>query len=282
MAIEEAIAVEGDARLGGAPAILAPGEEVTVTVEQPLQGMLGVTSRRYALVTDEPGVARYRFSLTGFVESAFEPEIPTLQFGKVGSGLGIATVEVVSREVEELQVRPVGPLPGEMAIEVASVEGDPQALTLEAVLAPDAPLGITEGAFLLETNVPTHPELEVRYGYAYYGAVVPERNPLMVLPAEAGTPMEDSFRLVSEEPFEIVSVEADFEVVTLESTPCAGDSPSSCWTIRFRTPPRAIGPFAGSLEVVVAGESRPLPLRVLGIGIPPGTELKTIDISGGA
>jgi hypothetical protein len=278
--VEEALALKGDAEVSVSADFLEPGARATIRVRQPLGDALGSTARRYALITSEPGVARYRFSLSGFVESAYDPEAPTLDFGSVGPGSARTVATIASREVDRLVVSPPEQLPPFLAIETAPDPVDPQRAHIEATLTESAPLGIHAGSIQLGTNVSSQPAVAVTYRFSRYKNVVPDSNPLSLGALPSGISATGTFRLTADADFEVAGVEADVEMESLEAQRCE-ESRTRCWLITFRTPPLAPGPITGQVVVSVSGESETLPLKFFGLGVPEGTEIRTIDTSGG-
>jgi hypothetical protein len=279
--VEEAVALHGDAEVSVSPAFLEPGARGTIHVRQPLGDALGPTTRRYALITGEPGVARYRFSLSGFVESAYDPETPTLDFGAVGPGTARTDGTIASREVDRLVVSPSEELPPFLTIETTPDPVDPQRANIEATLAESAPLGIQGGSVQLATNVPSQPVVAVAYRFSRYVRVVPDSNPLPLGAVHSGSSATGTFRLTAATEFEVTGVEADIAMESLEAARCEEVS-ERCWLITFRTQPLAPGPISGQVVVEIAGESESLPLSFFGIGVAEGIEIRTIDVSGEA
>src|SRR5690606_15617026 len=83
VAIKRWLAVSKAGEVIGLPEVIAPDETVGFQVRLPLDAQQGRLSRRFALFTDEPGVDRYRFSLSGFAYSLIEPEGTVFSFGDV-------------------------------------------------------------------------------------------------------------------------------------------------------------------------------------------------------
>jgi len=122
--IEQGIALSQPGTVAFEPAIVPPGGQGQVTVRQPVEDRLGHASFRFALVTDEPGVARYRLGLSGFVESAYDPEKPALEWKPADKGaLPTAEAELFSREVEALRVVEVRDAPPFLRVDASSPTG---------------------------------------------------------------------------------------------------------------------------------------------------------------
>src|SRR6185295_11326033 len=86
--------------------VLPPGGRGEIRVRVPVGDRLGRTGIRIAVDSDDPVAPRLRVGLSGFVESAYEPVAPRLDFGVVfrESGRNLA-LDLASREIERLEVR---------------------------------------------------------------------------------------------------------------------------------------------------------------------------------
>ncbi len=285
--IEQAIAVGGSGLAEAVPKVVPPGGSGEVRVVQPLGGdHLGKTAFRYALVTDEPGVARYRFSLSGFVQSAFEPEKPELLFGRIERGQsGSLEIEVASREVARLEIRGFESLPPWLAMTVAGqAAGDPQGVRIAAKIAGRPPLGWQHGDLQLRTNVPNQPLLSVRYAATFYGDVVPSVDGISFGALELGGSYRQTLELRSRGGAPVgLRTAADPEgKVKVAVAPCPGrPDDEACRELILDlalSPLAAPGPFTGRIEVAAGGETEALPIPYSGIASPPGTPIRQLAL----
>jgi hypothetical protein len=280
--IEQALAVRGEGVLTVDPALVPAGGLTRVALRQPLAESLGETGFRYALITDEPGVSRYRFSISGFVQSAFDPERPALDFGRIDRSRG-ATVrtELFSREVARLELgEAAGELPSELslAFERAGIAGE--GLVLVGTLAPGAPLGIASGSFELRTNVPKQPRLVVSYRAEVFGDVVPSKHPVDFGLVYTGqeTVKELELRSRSGTAFRVEGIDDDVGLLGIEFAPCSGNEPDSCYAVRLRTVVPEPRPFGGILKLRLEGDPEPIPLSYGGFVVPEGVEIRKINM----
>lgn len=285
--IEQAIAVGGSGLAEAVPSVVPPGGTGEVRVIQPLGGdHLGKTGFRYALVTDEPGVERYRFSLSGFVQSAFEPEKPELLFGRLERGQGGALeIQVASREVPRLEIRGFEGLPPWLELAVAGqAAGDPQGVRIAAKIAGRPPLGWQRGDLQLRTNVPNQALLAVRYAATFYGDVLPSSDGISFGALELGGSYRQTLELKSRRgaPLELRAAADPEGKVKVAIAPCPGrPEDAACRELILDlalTPLAAPGPFSGRIEIAAGGETELLPIPYSGIASPPGTPIRQLAV----
>lgn len=283
--IEEGIALSGTGQVEFHPARVAPGAAGEVLVRQPVAERLGRVAFRFALVTDEPGVSRYRLGVTSFVESAYDPELPLLDFGVVDKGATrSAEAEVFSREVASLQVLAVADVPAFLRVEASARTGlAGEGVRLRATLdGAAAPLGVTRGSLRLRTNVEAQPDCLVGYSLNVVGDVMTSVDVLGLGLVRQGETAAAELTLVSRSgrPLEVTAVEDLDRLVTARALPCAADKAGpGCRRIRVEHAGGAKGPFSGRLLIRLAGQAEPLRVRYSGIVIGPDTRIKEMDLA---
>lgn len=281
--VEQALAVDGSGLVEMVPLVLAPGEQGLVSLVQPLADELGETAFRYALITDEPGVGRYRFSLSGFVQSAYDPETVELRFPPAGpsppAGPPRAVAEVGSREVERLEIlRAVDP-PPYLEVEWSAPGEQPgEPLRIEARLLPSAPLGLLGGRFALATNVARQPLLWVRYAGAVYRELVPAANPVALGAVVAGEEQTTTVEIRRASGGSLSSLEAsgDQGAVTASVGPCSQPA-DDCRALGLRFAPGRPGAVAATVTVRLPGVEE-LPLRVHGVSVSATTQVRELEL----
>lgn len=281
--VEEALAVGGTGTVTIGQVLLAPGEETTVEVDQDLGSELGVTYFRYALITDEPGVERYRFSLSGFVESAYDPPTPTVSFGTVDAARGaVAESELGSREVQRLELLEVVEAPAWVRVTEAARAGvDGEALRLRFELEPgEAPPGLLGGAVLLRTNVPHQPQVSIVLRGAAYGIVVPNVNPVALGAVELGAAARSEVTLRARGGrVSLADLELDAPPpgISGDLHPCR-PADAACRVLRLDFAPVAEGPLLHDLILRAPTLGETLTLHVYGIGLRPGAEIRELPL----
>ena len=282
--VEESFGLKPGASVVCHPARVPLGGRGTIEVSQDVQDALGAASFRFALVTDEPGVSRYRMSLAGFVLSAYTPEVPLLDFGRVARGTAAErSVELSSREVDRLEVQRVEGAPDFLELDTTRRAGlAGEALVVRARLRERAPLGLSTGRVVLWTNAPTQPRLEVHYAVQAFADVEPDTHPLSFQLVRMGEPKTIDVRLVSRSgrAFEVKEVLDTLGVVDVASEPCGGGTgPSPC--VLLHATAHVLGPLTlqGSLLVKVSGEADVLPLTYGGMVVSPETRVEELDAS---
>ena len=282
--VEEVLAVRGGASVAADPTVIPQAASSTITVRQPLGDALGETSFRYALITDEPGVSRYRFSLSGFVQSAYDPEVPLLDFGRVDRGRGgTAKLELASREVLKLEILRIGPqTPPFLSLATTRAGAHGERVEVEGTVAPGAPLGLIFGSIELATNAANQPTAALDYRVEVFGDVLPSEHPIAIGLVRAGEISEKEFYLIARanRPFRVVSIEDTMDLVEIDFAPCNNVEPDVCYVVRLgvlTTQPQMLG---GELQVRVAGSDELLPLKYSGVVVPPGTRVRQLAVGG--
>lgn len=283
--IEQALAVRGSAELTAEPAVIAPGGQLTVRVRQPLGSEVGQTSFRYALITDEPGVSRYRFSLSGFVQSAYDPERPAFSFGVVERARGArSSLEIFSREVDRLELGGVAIDHPAVRVESSRAGVAEEGLLLTAILDPSAPLGALSGTVTLTTNVSNQVTVEIPWSSQVFGDLVPSEHPIalgLIRVSERLT-RDITLRSRSGRPFSIDRIEDFGGGVTTDAAPCSGTGTADCWVIRLIVDAASPGMLGSTLRIVTDRDDETLPLSYGGIVIGRDTTIRQLDLGSGS
>lgn len=279
--VVDTIAVAGTGEVSVSPRRVPPGGQGVATVRQPLARQLGTAAFRYALITDEPGADRYRFTLSGFVQSAYDPEAPSIDFGVVDRALGgTGEIELSSREVRALEARPAADLPDSIVIRPLGRAGPGgQGQRLEATLQPGLAPGLISGSFLLETNVAHQSTIRVFYRAHVVGDVVPSENPLQLGVTRIGEVLRKEITLesTSGRPVQIESV-ADTEALFDWNVETCVEGGDSCRTLVLSHAAQVPLSLVGKLQVHLAGEADPLTLNYRGIVVSADTVIRTLEV----
>jgi hypothetical protein len=261
------------------PGPIPPGGRASVTVRQPTEGRLGVATYRFLLKADD-GLPERRLSLSGFLQSAYDPDQPVLE-GDLAPG-GVARVAVASREVDALEVQGIDDAPPFLAMDAAERAPD-GTLTLKATVAASAPLGLFTGTLHVRTNVPVQPRLPVIYRLRVFEDVAPLDVPVDLGILRRGQPFEKRAVLKSRagRAFEVKSVTGAGDGFTVESAPCAEAAPS-CRALVFKgVGPAAGGRVTGAVRVAL-GEGRELSLPYSGLTIGADAVVRDLGAVGDA
>jgi len=276
--IEAGLALSEGGSVQFEPSVVPPGGRGRVTVRQALaHERLGKVSHRFALVTDEPGVARYRMSLSGFVQSAYEPEQPAVALGMVDRDAGAsAALELASREVERLEVATLEGAPAwlETSLQRAGLLGENVELRLRG--RPGAPLGVARATLRLGTNVPSQPVCLVHVTAQVFGDVYPVRHPLSFDLVRATQPKVAEVELLSRSgaAVAVTSIEDPAGLVTGTALPCPGRA--DCARLRLTALVSDLRPLEGQLQVRLQGLAEPLPLSYVGWVVRPDAEVREL------
>ncbi|HXU46765.1 MAG TPA: DUF1573 domain-containing protein [Thermoanaerobaculia bacterium] len=272
------------------PSVVPPGGRGEIRVRVPVGDRLGRTGIRIAVDSDDPVAPRLRVGLSGFVESAYEPVAPRLDFGVVfrESGRNLA-LDLASREIERLEVRGIeiqglGTQPPFVTARADERSGDAgEGVKLRAEIRPGAPAGIFHGTLLVRTNVPSQPELAIPFAAAVYEDVVPEPNPVPLGLARVGEGFSGETRLRSRsgQPFDLGKAVDPAGRITAEGLPCPdAATDASCLLLRLRGTATAPGTLEGEIAVSLKGIATPVPVRYFGVAASQSTEIRTLDLTG--
>ena len=150
--IIDGIAVSGTGEVTYDPEPIAPGATTKIHVTQPVGDKLGTTSFRFAVVTDEPGNPKHRFSLSGFVQSAYDPEVISVDLGFFDGRKGVsAEFELHSREVEALRLTSASTEHRSVTIDASQTGLASEGLAIRLSAQPGLPRGLFHGVGTLET-----------------------------------------------------------------------------------------------------------------------------------
>jgi len=279
----------------GVPVTLPPAGGSELVFHLPTAERLGTVAVRVGVYTDErealdrsPGTAHYKLSLSGFVQSAFDPESLVLNFGKVDRTLGaVKTLEAGSREVRSLEIRGFPELPSMLsARDVGTTDPLGGSRTLEFRLATGLPLGLHGGRVLIETNVPHQPIVALRYLAHVVGEIVPDQGPLVFDGVRSGEVIKATleFRSRSDKLFKFKSIEdSEKRFSSASDVPCAAEAeditaPTTCRRLTFRTVLAAEGSFSGVLSIHFMGIEETVPIAYRGWALGRDAILRRIEV----
>ena len=259
------------------PGPIPPGGRAQVTVRPGTEGRLGVVTYRFLLKADD-GLPDRRLTLSGFLQSAYDPDRPVLQ-GDVAPG-GVARVTVGSREVERLEVLEVLGAPVFLSVR-AKAPGADGTVALEAAVASDAPLGLHAGTLRVRTNVPSQPHLSLPYSLKVFEDVAPDAAPVDLGVLRRGQPFEKTVALRSRagRAFEVKSVQGAGPGIAVEAAACP-DAEPGCRALVFKGVGPAPGGRIGGAVRVVLSEGRELSVPYSGLPVGADTVVRDLGAIG--
>lgn len=256
----------GRGSVSGVPATLSPGGSATLTVELPLESTLGEAAFRFAVFTDEPDVERYRFSLSGFVQAAFDPEVNLLDFGDVRRGdTPSRELTLASREAQDWKLTGIVSKPSF----IKAVIRDNHVL---ATVTPDAPSGFVIGEIVLSTSMPNQPRVAISLRGYVTGKLVTSTRALSLGTVTIGSVGKAGFsvRAPSIKGLQnqlTATVVAPWITRIRACVPVAAD----CAVVDVVGTPVQGGPFSGEVVLGINGEAdQALPVRFFGVALKPG------------
>ena len=280
--IEQALALAPGGTVEASPRVVPAGGEGAIVVRQSLADVLGLVTFRYALVTDEPGVSRYRVLLSGFVQSAYEPERAFLDLGGLEcSAGGAGSFELFSREVERLEVVDISGVPDGARVRITERAGDAEeGVRIRVELAGAGMLGTRTGRFQIRTNVPQQPTFDVGFRANVFCDLVPSESPVVLGLGNEGQEMTRTVELVSRSgrPVKIDRVEDPTEVVRATLVPC-GEPRDACVGLRLQIDSARRGGLNGTVLVFEAGAAEPIPLAYTGLVVGAEKVVKKVELA---
>lgn len=280
--IEQALALAPGGTVEASPRVVPPGGSGEIVVRQSLTDVLGLVTFRYALVTDEPGVSRYRVLLSGFVQSAYEPERAFLDLGGLDCGIGGAGgFELFSREVERLEVVDISGVPDGVRVRVTERAGDAEeGVRIRVELAGGGMLGTRTGRFQIRTNVPQQPTFDIGFRANVFCDLVPAESPVVLGLANEGQEVTHAVELVSRSgrPVKIDRAVDPTEVVNATLVPC-GEERDSCVGLRLRIDSARRGGLNGTVLVYETAAAEPIPLAYTGLVVGAEKVVKKVELA---
>lgn len=256
-------AISGQGEVIGLPDSIQPGQSHQFQVELNLAGRLGESAFRFALFSDEAGVDRYRFTLSGFVFSLTSPEHALLDFGRATAGKGARReVTLSAREKTALALTAVSDTPDWLE---ASVSG----ATVVARIRDDATLGLKAGTIRVATNFAQQPYVEVAAKAIVEGNLVPSSYALGFRPTEVGNTVTAGLELnySGKSALEALDVDVPKDWSIQRSKCLSGkQAGSDCIRITLSRTIAKTGEDVGTLRARMPGEQELLiPIGVMGL-----------------
>lgn len=257
-------AIAGHGEVKGLPEVLAPGERREFEVVLELPGKLGSALHRFAIFTDEPGVERYRFTLSGFVLSLVSPAHAVIDFGKTTADAGgEQKVTLSASEKTPLALQRVVSAPDWID---ARVEGT----TVSARIRPAAALGMRAGVIQVATNLPQQPFVEVTTKAIVEGALRPSTYGVGMKPLQVGERATASIELIYTGRSDLAALKVDApEGWEVARSACQSELPpeTRCVRIGLARPLTETGRSTGFFTFRLAGEpDLAIPFGVIALG----------------
>lgn len=250
--------------------LFAPGQDGSLRIRQPLGPRLGEATFRFTVLTDDPLRPGQELVLSAFVQSAYDDELPFLDFGDVDRSLGkTLPFEVATREADSVDLVEVVSAPDFVRVTPGRRVGvGGESLELAVTVDPGARPGLQVGVLHLRTSVAHHPDYLIRFRAGIFGDVVPGETPLQLGMVRVGEAFSAELQLSSRtgRPFRVGPLKDSRGWLQASASPCGGGAgPSDCWIVTARQTAVRPGQLAGVLEAQVDGEV--LPLAYTGLAI---------------
>lgn len=196
--------------------------------------------------------AEHPLAVSGFVNSAYDTEGLTLDFGVFDPATGhTRELRVASREVSRLAVRGFD-APAPFAVEIEGAPDDPQAATIRISLPPGLNDGAVDSEIVVRTNVERQHEVRVACSGHAYRDVVPSPLPVRFRRSEGAIVGTFELRSRHAGPLSVTEIRSEPPgMVLLGRDDCSRPSPSC---VSVEVSPRRMRPLAGEGTITVRFE----------------------------
>jgi hypothetical protein len=239
-------------------------------------------------VPNDLGIKVYRAELLGsggkpaatailhtFVQSAFDPDRPVINFAVVARGVTAQKTIVLSTlEAANFNLSKIIEAPSWLDAEIG-----PDRKSVTAKLKQERPLGLVDGFIKVETDLKRQQQVWILAKMDSRGLVVPNQNPVDFARVRQGLGGEQTVRLeeTSQRPFTVEGVSIEGTQIAASVEPCVPDL-VWCKGLRLSVDKNIpTGQIFGRAHVRIAGQKTDLPIELRGLVIP--ANLKIIDLN---
>lgn len=259
------------------PRVVEPGQSGQLVLEKPMAEERGLQTVRFHLLSDDPSRPSQPVSFPVFVQSAYYPELPDIDFGYADRRTEPSrTLTIDSLETDALRVVSIVEKPDWLILEPAAGRS-PQQVQLRAKLAGSVPLGELSRRIVLRTNVTAQPELVVRVRAHVHGDVTATPPSLSFGAVEQGKPaaLDVELRTSDGKGLELAKLEADPTELDVSSTACG----TGCLRVHAALRTDAMKAI-GNREIVVLLKDRDERVRIpySGLIVKAGTNIKVLGV----
>jgi hypothetical protein len=261
------------------PEVVPPGGSAVVSVRRAVEYHLGLIRYGFVIATDETDRPTYIARLPTFVQSAYQPETQSVDFGPVTAGTRPEVeFEVTSTDVEALRVVELKSAPDWLDVEwdPALDADDPQRVRLRARLKDAAPRGTLFGYIHLRTDFAAQPDLVVAVEGTVFGEHLAEPFPLMFGGLHENTAKTIAlkvWRRDGQAPELAKAVSSD-PAVTVEAGECADDCLGLDVTLQAGAPRS----FRGRIVLEFTGSEETLDVPFDAMIVSEGTALEDLGV----
>jgi len=206
-----------------------------------------------------------------FVQSAFDPDRPVIDFGVVPRRVSTQKTIVLSTlEAANFKLTRIVDAPSWLQAEIG-----PDQKSVAAKLKQERPLGLVDGFIKVETDLKLQQQVWILAKMDSRGLVVPNQNPVDFSLLRQGTGGEQKVRLeeTSNRPFAVEGVSIEGTQITSSVEPCVPDL-VWCKSLRLSVPKDIqTGQIWGRAHVRIAGQNADLPIELRGLVIPAKTKI---------
>ena len=225
-------------------------------------------------LSDSGNAATVRGFARAFVQNAFEPDRPEIDFGIVAREAHVTkSIRLTSQEITGIELARVAEAPKFLSVRVID-----NGAGLSATSGDDVPWGISQGFIKVLTNSQVQPEVWVHYQLDMRGEVVPSQNPVTFAPDNAGGEQETTVRLTRADgkPLSILSTSTSGVNLTTRIDDCT-PARTDCKLLRVVLPADApSGLITGAVTVKFEGLKNELPIQVGGFRLAKGQKFKSL------
>jgi hypothetical protein len=235
-------------------------------------------------VPNDLGIKVYRAELLGsggkpaatailhtFVQSAFDPDRPVINFAVVARGVTAQKTIVLSTlEAANFKLTKIVDAPSWLQAEIG-----PDQKSVTAKLTQERPLGLVDGFIKVETDLKRQQQVWILAKMDSRGLVVPNQNPVDFSLLRQGAGGEQTVRLEEtlHRPFAVEGVSIEGTQITSSIEPCVPDV-LWCKSLRLSVDKNIeTGQIWGRAHVRVVGQKTDFPIELRGLVVPAKTKI---------
>ena len=265
---------------GDFPVLIEPHTEGQVRLSFDTADRLGRHLQPYDVFTSSADTPVLRYTWPLFIQSAYSPELPIVDFGGVSRlAGGVAFADVTTYLSEDYSFLARQNLPPALSlVDDAPTSGLPQKRRLTFELNRSAPLGQIQETIYVRTDLAVQPVLPVMVRARVYESVVPVPQVLSFGAVSVGQPVVQRLELLGVEGTrpEVLEVESA-EGISIAGTYDCG---SSCSGLAIALDTGRARAYTGELRISMVGDSELLAVPFHALVVKEGVKVRDLGTLG--
>lgn len=254
--------------------LLATGLSSGVHLQAPTDGLLGLQYFSFRILGKDSTNSQTRIRLSAFVDSAYIPELPILDFkAQRRDQLSAETLSLKSFEIDQLDLVSVTAKPSWLEIVVLprDTSANPQEIRLQATLKPEVANGVLDATVRLKTNLSAQPFVDVRVVGAVFDEVVADPFPLHFGAVNKGKPHRQTIRLsgLAHHNLDATSIRQTSDAVAVSYQGCG----QGCLDLLVVLKADSVGPANGFMTIAFSSGQKDLVIPYTANIVSESTEI---------